>query len=314
MTPVLAHVRRWSALAASALVAVIVLVVVGQVVGENEDNLPVPTARPGSSAAVSSFSHIFVIVMENHSFEEIIGSSAAPYFNELAGRYGLATAYGGLFHPSQANYIAMVSGSGQGVDDNDNHDLDAPTVFDQLEAAGHDWRVAAENVPAGCFTGAVSQDGPDGPGTYARKHNPAISFVAIQSSAERCAKIIPFNAFDPAAADVQFIFPNLCHDMHDCPIADGDRWLSSWVPDLLASPAWKDGGVLFITFDEPPDDAADARIPTLVISPAVTPGYRSNEPHTHYSLLRTIEEAFHLDCLENACSANTLGEFFPASP
>jgi hypothetical protein len=86
------------------------------------------------------------------------------------------------------------------------------------------------------------------------------------------------------------------------------------VPDLLASPAWKDGGVLFITFDEPPDDAADARIPTLVISPAVTPGYRSNEPHTHYSLLRTIEEAFHLDCLENACSANTLGEFFPATP
>jgi phosphatidylinositol-3-phosphatase len=309
VTPASTYARRWWAPAAALVVAACAIGAIA-VFGEQEDNLPVPTADPGPNAAVPAFSHVFVIVMENHDYDEIISSEAAPYLNELAARYGLATAYTGLFHPSQPNYIALFSGSGQGVDDNDNHDLAALSLIDQLEAEGLDWRVAAENVPSECFTGGFSDDGPDGPGTYARKHNPAISFVGIQSSPERCAKIIPLKAFDPGIAEFQFIVPNLCHDMHDCPITDGDRWLSSWVPGLLASPAWREGGVLFITFDEPQGGNADAPIPTFVISDAVPAGYRSSEPHTHYSLLRTIEDAFRLDCLENACSANTLGEFF----
>jgi hypothetical protein len=312
VTPASTRARRWWAPAAAVVVTACAIGAIA-VFGEHEDNLPVPTADSGPNAAVPAFSHVFVIVLENHSYDEIVSSEAAPYLNELAGRYGLAAAYTGLFHPSQPNYIALFSGSGQGVDDNEVHDVDAVTLIDQLEAAGRDWRVAAENVPAGCFIGEFSDDGPDGPGTYARKHNPAISFVGIQSSPERCAKITPLGEFDPGAAEFQFIVPNLCHDMHDCPIADGDRWLSSWVPDLLASPAWKDGGVLFITFDEPSGKSND-RIPTFVISPAVPAGYRSSEPHTHYSLLRTIEDAFSLDCLENACSANMLGEFFSVSP
>jgi phospholipase C len=296
--------RWWAALAAVIVAAAAVVILLGQL----EDRLP-----DGSTAAVPAFSHVYVLVLENKAFDAVVGSDSAPYLSGLAARYGVATNYDGLFHPSQPNYLAMVSGSRLGVEDDASHDLDAPTLFDQLESRGLDWRVAVENVPDGCFTGATAQGGPDGPGTYVRKHNPAISFTAIRSSAERCEKITPLSAFDPMAAEVQFIVPNLCHDMHDCSVADGDAWLSSWVPDLLASPGWREGGVLFITFDESSDKDAEARVATFVIASSVPPGARSGEQHDHYALLRTIEDAFDLDCLAGSCSANPLGEFFPAS-
>ena len=83
------------------------------------------------------------------------------------------------------------------------------------------------------------------------------------------------------------------------------------MPRILDSPAWSDGGVLFITFDEA--DGAEQvanRVVTLVIAPTVPAGTRSSVPHTHYSLLRTIQAGLGLDCLAASCQANTLGEFF----
>jgi acid phosphatase len=111
------------------------------------------------------------------------------------------------------------------------------------------------------------------------------------------------------------IIPNMCHDMHDCGVAAGDAWLRTFVPRITGSAAWHDGGTLFVTFDEgvasttPPN-----RIATIVSSPLVPAGTTSDVPHDHYSLLRTVQNAFGLDCLEDSCSANTLGEFFSKSP
>ena len=101
--------------------------------------------------------------------------------------------------------------------------------------------------------------------------------------------------------------------MHDCPVADGDRWLASVVPQILGSNAWRDGGLLVITFDEAPRRDRDGRIPTLVVSPLVASGTTSLAPHDHYSLLRTIEEAWDMPCLGEACGRDTLAEFFSAS-
>jgi hypothetical protein len=268
------------------------------------------TASSGTPGATSSAGRargpVFVIVLENKEAEEVVGNRAAPYFNDLAARYGLATDYHGIAHPSQPNYLALWSGSTQGVLDDGVHDLSAPTVADQLEAAGRTWRVYAEHVPAGCFRGATASGGRDGPGTYARKHEPAISFVAVSRDAARCARISDLSSFEAGAADFALIVPDLCHDMHDCSIAVGDAWLRSFVPRILASAAWRDGGLLLITFDE---GGLRNQVATLVLRPGMPAGQRSNVAHDHYGLLRTIEDRFGLPCLARSCRATALSEF-----
>jgi len=273
---------------------------------------PLEAIPVGSNVAVRPFSHVFLIVLENKSELDIIGSPEAPYLNSLIAQYGLANDYQGIAHPSQPNYFALFSGSTQEVFDDNVHDVSAPSLADQLEAAGRTWRVFAENLPAGpCFTGPSATDGQDGPGLYARKHNPAVSFVSISGSSDRCGNIKPLSAFDPAAADFQMIVPNMCHTMHDCPVADGDGWLRDLVPGVLGSSSWTNGGVLFITFDEGADKSRQNEVPTLVIAPDVAPNFRSGVAHNHYSLLRTIQIGLGVPCLAESCNANTMGEFFP---
>ena len=274
---------------------------------------PSPSATPAATGTPASqtFSHIYVIVMENKGYEEIVGNSTAPYINSLIADYGLATNYTGVAHPSQPNYLALFSGSTQGIADDANHDFAGQNLADQLEARGKTWQIFAQNVPPDCFTGATATGGEDGPGAYARKHEPAISFTDISTSPSRCANITDFTHFDPAAADFVFIAPNLCNDMHDCSVATGDAFLRSFVPTILSSPAWQQGGVLFITWDEGEGSTYSSNhVATLVISQAVPKGFQSDVAHDHYSLLRTIQNAWGLDCMNNSCTANTLNEFF----
>ncbi len=245
--------------------------------------------------------------MENHGLSGILGNGAAPYLNSLIARYGLATDYRAVAHPSEPNYLALFSGSTQGVSDDGVHNIAAGTIADQLDAAGRTWRVFAQNVPPDCFRGYSAGGGPDGPGTYARKHEPAISFTGVSGNAARCANITDFAHFDPASADYELIIPNMCNDMHDCGVAQGDRFLTGFVPRILDSAAWTQGGVLFITWDE---GSGSEPVATLVIAPGVPAGFRSSVPHDHYSLLRTIEDAWGLPCLANACRANAMAEFF----
>jgi hypothetical protein len=271
----------------------------------------VPTPRAGESATgpsgVPAFAHVYLIVMENHGLSGILGNAAAPYLNSLIARYGLAADYRAVAHPSEPNYLALFSGSTQGVTDDGVHNIAAGTLADQLDAAGRTWRVFAQNVPPDCFQGYSASGGPDGPGTYARKHEPAISFTGISDNAARCANITDFAHFDPASADYELIIPNTCNDMHDCGVAQGDRFLATFVPRILDSTAWQQGGVLFITWDE---GSGSEPVATLVIAPGVPAGLRSSVPHDHYSLLRTIEDGWGLPCLAHACSANAMAEFF----
>ena len=274
---------------------------------------PSPSATPAvtSTPTSSTFSHIYVIVMENKSYNNIVGSPDAPYINSLIANYGLATNYNAVSHPYEPNYLALFSGSTQGVIDDANHDFSGQNLADQLEAQGKTWKVFAQNVPLDCFKGATANNGEDGPGNYARKHEPAISFTDISTSPSRCSNITDFTHFDPAAADFEFIVPNQCNDMHDCSVATGDAFLRDFVPTILNSPAWQQGGILFIIWDESLGVLDSNRVPALVISQAVPKGFQSNVPHDHYSLLRTVEDAWGLDCLNKSCSANNMNEFFP---
>jgi hypothetical protein len=311
---------RWSVvLAALVAFGFTVAVIVG---AHGNQPLATPSSVTPVPKPVPTFDHIYLIVMENEAASSVVGSSNAPYINQLAQSYGLATNYTAVAHPSQPNYIAFWSGSTQGVKDDRVHRLVAPHLGDQLEAAGKSWKVYSENVPiadangsAICFTGATATDGPDGNGTYARKHNPAISFVNVGNDIARCeSHITDFSHFDPSAANVELIIPNLCHDMHDCSVKSGDDWLRTWLPShILDTAAWKDSNsALFITWDEGSGNSSGGgKVATIVISKSMPRGFTSNTPHDHYSLLRTIEEAMGLGCLKESCRANTLGEFFP---
>jgi hypothetical protein len=237
-----------------------------------------------------------------------------PYLNGLIERYGLARRSSGVSRPSQPNYLALFSGSTQDVHDNDPHDIDAPTVADQIEASGRTWKEYAENRPPGCFAGSSARDGRDGKGEYRRKHAPAISFDAIRNDPARCADLVDLTAFDPGAADFSLIIPNQCHAAHDCGLADADRWLAGFVPTILASPGFTAGGLLIVTFDEDAgNDPGGGHIATVVVSRDVPAGSRSDVPHDHYGVLRTVQDAWGLDCLARSCDASPLDEFFPGS-
>lgn len=269
------------------------------------------------TATIPSFSHIFVIVLENKDVKRITANSSAPYLNQLAARYARATNYYAIRHPSLPNYLALTGGDTFGVkrDCTDcfiNHD----NLSTQLEQAGHSWKAYMEAMPAPCFVG-------DSQALYRQKHNPFIYYDKVRNDPTLCNKIVPLTEFvddlrTNTAPDFVWITPDMCNDMHDCDIARGDAWLQQWVPQILASPAWRNNGVLFITFDEGEDAggcctyAQGGQVFTLVISPLVRPGFTSTTAYTHYSLLRTIEEAWRLPLLGNAgcdCTA-PMADFF----
>ncbi len=259
------------------------------------------------------FSKVVVIILENTEFEEIIGNPDAPFFNELAGRYGLATNYFGITHPSLPNYLATIGGDTFGVTNNceDLRRCHRPEPFpsnlaDQVEASGRTWKAYMESMPQPC---ALESSYP-----YAMKHNPFIYFDTIRLRPQRCANIEPYDPASPLA-DFTWITPNMCNSMHDCPISTGDAWLQNIVPTVLVQPEFQPGGsgVLFITFDE---GFIQNRVATLVIGPLVKQGYQSIVSQNHYSLLRTIEESWGLQLLGHAGDPdlNNMADFFGAAP
>jgi len=174
-----------------------------------------------------------------------------------------------------------------------------------------------EGMPQSCFVGDS--------GKYVQRHNPFIYYDAVRTNPARCGNIVPFSQF---ATDLQigtlanyiWITPDLCNDEHDCGVDQGDVWLQTWVPQILASPAWQQNGALFIVYDEGTTAAgcctiaAGGHIATLVISPLGKPGFRSDIAYHHYALLRTIETAWGLPLLGYAdctCSA-PMEDFFAA--
>jgi phosphatidylinositol-3-phosphatase len=268
---------------------------------------------PQRQARLPAFSHIWVVFMENHDFTQIIDNPNAPYINQLAQSYGLATEYFGVVHGSQPNYIAFFSGDQYGVTGGSTPNLNALNLVDQLEAQDRSWHVYAQNFPGNCFNGVTSSGGTDGPGTYVRRHVPAMAFRDIRRNPHRCSEVTNLASFDPAAANFELIVPNLSDDMHDGTIRQGDDFLRSFVPRIIGSAAWRENGALFIVWDEGRAKGAN-RVPLLVIAPQVERGFRSDLRHDHYSLLRTIEDAWALGCLHHSCTANDLGEFFASIP
>ena len=286
---------------------------------------PTATGTPATSAAASGpvaesqtpgsglpdFSHVYVIIMENKSYRSIVGAGNAPYLNSLIARYGLATNLDAETHPSEPNYIALVSGGLQGTTLDLTYNLKAPSLFDQIETAGRTWHVYAQSYPGNCYKASTASGFADGPGSvgdYARKHNPAISFVSISANATRCANITRLTGFNPAAADFEMIIPNLINDMHSSSTRAGDDFLKAFVPKITSSPAFANS-LLIITWDEGAESdkaGGGGHIATIFASPGMKPGSKFTGAATHYSILRTIELAWGLPLLGDAAKASSI--------
>lgn len=253
----------------------------------------------GPAREVPRFSHVVVLVLENKECGQIIGSDDAPYLNSLARRSALATSFYATAHPSLPNYLALTGGSTFGIasDCTDCH-VQARNLVDELEAARITWKAYLEGMPSPCFQGSEA-------GNYAKKHNPFLYYDDIANNPARCSNVVPLTQLSADLRDGRlpafaWISPDLCHDMHSCGVSDGDRFLSGFLPPLLH--ALGPRGVLFITWDEGRKKAhegccrkaAGGNVATIVAGPLARAGASSGVPYDHYSILRTIEDAWGL--------------------
>jgi phosphatidylinositol-3-phosphatase len=243
-------------------------------------------AKRGASAKRSPRARVVLLVMENKERGQVLGSPDAPYMTALARRYGSATRSFAITHPSLPNYLALVSGSTHGItSDCTGCRASGPNLGTQLDAAKLGWKAYEEGLPRSCFTGASA-------GRYARKHDP---FAYFGPSTQRdCRHRVSFSALnaDLAAGRLppfSLVVPDLCHDMHDCSVATGDRFLKGLVPRLLRGLGPR--GYLVLTFDE---GTTEQLIPTIVAGPGARPHATQTARVDHYGVLATIEDTFGL--------------------
>jgi phospholipase C len=284
---------------------------------------PLCGALAGQPSAVS---HVIVIVMENHSYRDLIGragsaaASHAPYINGTLKRdCGLATNYHAVSHPSLPNYIALVAGNRGGIStDCTSCTSGAGNVFRQLAAAGRSWRVYAESMPSRCSRLA-------GAGEYLKRHNPATYFPAIASDCARWD--VPMGGSSGHLAEAlsrnrlhaySMVVPNACSDMHDCSIATGDHWLSTWIPRITRTADYQAGRTaVFVVWDEGEGGGyggedclaqlgdQSCHVPALVLSAYTPAGTRSSLLLSHLSVLRTAQSLLGLSpFLGGAAHAN----------
>jgi acid phosphatase len=257
---------------------------------------PTASARPPAHAAAPA--HTVIVIMENSSYSQIIGNPAAPYINGLARHGALFTNSHAITHPSEPNYLALFSGSTQGItDDSCPHTFTGPDLASELIAAHRTFAGYAEGLPPGGATVCSA-------GEYARKHVPWADFTNVPPSATH-----PMSAF-PAAPPgyarlptVSFVIPNLCHDMHDCPVSTGDGWLRAHLSGY-ASWAMTHDSLLIVDWDEN-DGSPGNQIATIFAGQHVRPG-RYAEPVTHYGVLRTLEYLYRLPALGAAATARPI--------
>ena len=309
------------------------------------NGLPVCRAPSG----IPLFSHVFIIMEENTSLSTLVSSitaNAAPSFAALRAKYASGAEYHGVTHPSLPNYIALTSGSPQGIGcdcaaqagqgtcnaltcnlvlGSCTCSQSATNLADQLETGGKTWTAFGEGMGTPC--NLVDNTNTN----YAVRHVPFLYYDDIQTNASRCAThVVDYSSFTPATApQFTYIAPNLIDDMHSPfpatqgNITSGDTWIAPVVAKITASSAYTDGGLFVIVWDEDDDSGgitgSNDPVPIFVLSPyAKSGGYMSMATMDHYSLLATIEDGLDLPRLGNAgvsrpSTADTLADYFPSN-
>jgi hypothetical protein len=325
----------------------------------------------------------FIIVLENHSQQSVIGDANAPFITSLAQQFGEAANYFGVTHPSEPNYIAMIGGSNWFTNnDNPANRFDHTNLVDELEASHISWGAYMEAMPAGGqlldFWPGIVPPSTTSVQLYASKHNPFVLFNDIRNDPARLANVKPYTALagdlnSPHAPRFVFISPDQCNDMHGgvftaveghpetpCPFGStnddpndaalkqkADAFVKGAVTTIMSSRAWTRHSAIFIVADEGdfnnnpvnggwaspagccdspvvPAGAPDinaawpggvfggALVPAIVVDPSGPHHFVSNVAYNHYSLLRTIEDAWDLPELvftSDHAQVTTMNEF-----
>lgn len=276
----------------------------------------------GGNSAPLKVKTVFLVLMENKSWAEIKDSPDAPFLNQvMLPHASYASNYrgprDGNLHPSEPNYIWLEAGDNLDItNDNDpdkNHRPQTDHLVNLLEAAGVSWRSYQQGISGtDCPLTSV--------GDYKPKHNPMIFFDDVidydtqagmaNPNAPRCIEHVrPLDelATDLAANTVaryNFVTPDQCSDMHSScaptrnEIKQGDDWLAEWIPRIQASKAYRDGGVILVTWDEAELDLAhqclaNCPIGMIALSPLAKGGGYTNEiAYDHSSTLKSLQEIF----------------------
>jgi len=271
------------------------------------------------------------ILMENHSFPDIVGNvGEAPFINgTLVHDCGVAADHHNASHPSLPNYLALSAGTASG--DGRNSDCDpadcpqsAPSIFSALEAQGRQWRVYEQGMPVPCDR--------QGAGDYTPHHNPAVYYSGIRCGRWDVSMGTPSAgalATDLSGDDLpalSVLVGDEAHDMHSGSVQAGDHWLATWVLAIARTTAYRSGHVaVFITWDEgeggdgsdgedcsgKPTSAVSCWVPLIVMSASTPPGMRWESASNHYDVLRTTEDLLGLSPrLGRAANASSLRTAF----
>ena len=261
----------------------------------------VPSSTSGEMApatpagAASRPAHVVIVMLENKDQEDVLRDG--PYFASLAASGASLTDMHAETHPSQPNYLALFSGDTQGVDD-DRCPLafDVPNLGGELTAAGYGFVGYAEDLPWAGFTGCSA-------GEYVRKHSPWTDFGDVPAEANQPLSAMPTDY--AKLPTVSFVIPNLCHDMHNCSIAEGDEWLRANI-DAYARWALTHDSLLIVSFDESESKSDHTNhIATVAVGQRVVPG-AVTERTDHYRLLRTVEDLYGLPPLGNSAQSTAI--------
>jgi phosphatidylinositol-3-phosphatase len=261
------------------------------------------TSTPRAAGATAP--HVMVVMMENKNYSQVIGQKRSqPFTNALAKDYGLATESFAFGHPSLPNYLTLVSGSNQGVtDDNDPSSHSFPgvqTIADQLAAAGYSAGAYAEDLPANPATDS---------GEYAARHVPWEYFPSTAITVKDASALSSdLNSANPP--DFVWFTPNLIDDEHDGTVQQGDAFLRSFIPAVQSTAWYAEGGQIIITWDESDNDnsgidggSGGGHIPTIVVSSANQSNpVKDSSPVDTAGILRSIEDRYGLAYLANAAN------------
>lgn len=279
-------------------------------------NTPI-TVGGGSSQAGT----VFVVVMENKNYTDVVGGSAMPYFNSLIPQGALATKYYANIHPSIGDYMMLTTGLPVPADDAFAGTVAADNIARQLVSAGKTWKIYAESIPSVGYTGGDVLP-------YIRRHNPFSYFSDVMNNSAQAANMVPLSQLSTdltsgTLPNLAFIVPNAINDGHDCAsstnctiakeLQQSDTWMQSNLPAILANSSFKTNGVLVVTWDESENDLTNGggRVATLFLGPQVKVNFQSTSSYQHQDLLRMMSSRIGLASAPGAgASASTMSEFF----
>ncbi len=264
-------------------------------------------SAPGHPAsAATAAPHVMMVLMENNSYEAIVGNSQLPYINSLVNQYGSVSTTD-LSHPSLPNYLGLTSGSIWN-DPPDTTPQDqtyaGPQFTDELANAGISWKAYMEDMPVPCdLTDSFS------PGNYDVNHDPFMYYDSVRNNSAQCNRVVPFPqlASDLAGGTTPsfvWVTPNLLNDMHNGTYAQADSWTKDLFTQVMGSSWWTPGARIILTWDE---GTQSEQVLTVVVGSAHgTQAIGGNE----YGTLRGLEEAYSVGLLQHSADSN-VGDIFP---